>query len=97
MEHWSFHKILCKETPTYKAKQEVVAAKKTLEEQEVALGVDHHETLRTSNNIGRLLREQGKLKEAEPFYRRALERCEQTMRSAQEPSLAINVFLVASR
>ena len=38
MGHWSLHKILCKETPMFKANQKVMAAKKTLAEQEAALG-----------------------------------------------------------
>ncbi len=79
MKDWPLHKVLCKETPTYKAKQEVVAAKTKLTEQEAALGVDHPETLAIVSEIGVLLLKQGKLKEAEPFVCRALEGWERTL------------------
>ena len=78
-EHWSVRKLPCKESPIYKATQEIAARKKTLAEQEQALGVDHEETLSTVNDIGFLLREQGKIKEAEVFLRRALEVRERTL------------------
>jgi len=39
---------------------------------EKALGVDHTSTLDTVNNLGVLYRNQGKLNEAEEFYKRAL-------------------------
>ena len=48
--------------------------KKKLVKQEEALGVDDEDTLTTvKNSIGIFLQEQGKLKEAETYYRRALE------------------------
>ena len=40
---------------------------------------DHPDTLASVSNLGTLLQGQGKLKEAETFYRRALECCEQTL------------------
>ena len=79
VKHWPVHKIPCKESPIYKANQELAALKKELAEQEQELGVDHEETLDTVHEIGFLLKEQGKLKEAEVFWRRALEGYERTL------------------
>ena len=59
--------------PIYKANQDLEAMKKRLGEQEHTLGVDHKDTLTAVNMIGLFLREQGKLKEAEAYWRRALE------------------------
>ena len=79
VKHWSVHKIPCKESPIYKANQELAALKKKLAAQEQALGVDHEETLRTVNVIGNFLGKQKKFKEAEVYYRRALEGLERTL------------------
>ena len=73
VKHWPLHKLPCKESPIYKASQELAATKKKLAEQEQALGMDHEETLRTEATIGIHLRRQGRLKDAEVLYRRALE------------------------
>ena len=73
VKHWPVHRIRCKSSPIYLKNQQLVARKKKLAEQEQELGVDHEETLITVARIGNLLHVQGKLKEAEPFYRRALE------------------------
>ena len=78
-EHWPVHKLPCKNSPIYKKNQELAALKKKLVENEQALGVDHEETLRTVNDIGFLLGEQGKLEEAETYHRRALEGNERTL------------------
>jgi tetratricopeptide (TPR) repeat protein len=79
VKHWSVHKIPCRTLPIYKANQEVAAEKKTLVEQEQALGVDHEKTLRTVYYIANLLKAQGKLDLAEPFILRALEGQERTL------------------
>ena len=79
VKHWPVHKIPCKESPIYKANQELAALKKKLGEQEQALGVDHGETLRTANAIGIHLHNQGHLKDAEVFWRRAVEGFERTL------------------
>ena len=73
VKHWPIHKVPCKISPIYRASQELAALKETLAEQEQTLGVDHEETLRKVNKIGVFLKDQGKLKEAEVFWRRALE------------------------
>lgn len=44
-----------------------------------ALGPDHTSTLNTVYNLGRLYVNQGKLKEAEEMYQRALEECEKAL------------------
>ena len=72
-QHWVEHKTPCRESPIFKKSQEVAALKKKLAEQEGALGVDHEETLRTVNEIGGLLNDQGKNMEAVTYYPRALE------------------------
>ena len=59
LKHWPVHKIPCKESPIYKANQELAAMKKTLAEQEEELGLDDEETLRTVNDIGAFLQKQG--------------------------------------
>ena len=60
--------------------QELAALKKNLAEQEQSLGADNEENwLTTVNTIGLFLKRQGKFKEADPFYRRALEGCERTL------------------
>ena len=79
LKHWPVHKIPCKESPIYKANQELAALKKMLAEQEQALGVDHERTLCTVNEIGLHLRRQGKLKEAEEYCRRTVEGYERTL------------------
>ncbi len=56
MKHWPVHKILCRESPIYKANQELAAEKKKLVEEELALGVDNEQTLRTVMCIAHLLR-----------------------------------------
>ena len=53
--------------------------KETLAEQERTQGVDHPETLASANNLGLLLKVQGKFTEAEQFHRRALEGQERTL------------------
>ena len=78
--HWAVHKIPCKSAPINLTKNlELAALKKKLAEREEALGVDHEETLYTVNEIGLHLKGHGKLKEAEVFYRRALEGYERTL------------------
>ena len=79
VKHWPQHKAPCKESPIYKANQKLAVMKKKLAEQEVTLGVDHEETLGRVHEIGFVLREQGKLKEAEVFFWRALEGFERTL------------------
>jgi tetratricopeptide (TPR) repeat protein len=78
-KHWSVHKIPCRTSPIYIVNQQVAAEKKKLAEEEQTLGVDNQVTLCTVLRIGHLLREQGKLKEAEGSYRRTLEGCERTL------------------
>ena len=80
-KHWSEHKGPCKSSPIYLKNQEVAKLKKTIKEQEVSLGVEHEDTLASVNDLGLLFQDQGKLAEAEPFYRRALEGRERTRRS----------------
>ena len=79
VKHWPKHKIPCKESPIYKKNQELAALKRKLAEQEEALGVDSNETLSTVGSIGILLTGQGKLSEAETYYRRAIEGYERTL------------------
>ena len=43
------------------------------------MGSDHPDTLTGVSNLGLLLQAQGKLKEAEPYFRRAREWCERTL------------------
>ena len=52
---------------------------RALEGNERTLGPDHKDTLILVNELGMLLRAQGKLNEAEPLYRRALEGFERTL------------------
>ena len=78
-ETWPYqHKVFCRESPIYKANQELSVLKKKLTEQEETLGVDHDEPLNTVNEIGNFLSVQGQLKEAETYWCRALEGRERT-------------------
>ena len=79
LKHWAEHKTPCRKSPIFKANQKVAALKKTLVEQAEKLGVDHEDTLTTANSIGVQLQEQGKVKEAEEYYRRALEGLARTL------------------
>ena len=64
----------------YNKNHELAAMKKGLMEQEEALGPDNKETLRTVNGIGLFLQVvEGKLKEAETYFRRSLEGHERTL------------------
>jgi hypothetical protein len=45
MKHWPDPKTFCRTSPIYKTNQKLETEKKTLEEQERTLGVDHKETL----------------------------------------------------
>ena len=87
-KHWSEHKGPCKSSPIYLKNQEVAKLKKTIKEQEVSLGVEHEDTLASVNNLGSLLQDQGKLAEAEPFFRRALEGRERTLGRDHPDTLA---------
>ena len=60
---------------------EAEAMLRALEGNERTLGPDHKDTLRSVNELGMLLRAQGKLNEAEPLWRRALEGCEKNIRT----------------
>ena len=53
--------------------------RRALEGYERTLGRDHPHTLLSVNNLGALLKAQGKLNLAEPFLRRALEGRERTL------------------
>ena len=78
-KHWPEHKGPCRSSPIYLKNQEVAKLKETIKEREVSLGVEHPDTLGYVNNLGFLLQAQGKLAEAEPFCRRALEGRERTL------------------
>ena len=93
LKHWPRHKISCKASPIYKANQELAALKKKLAEQEQTLGVDHVETLRKVNEIGMLLSEQGKLKEAEDYHLRALDGSERVLGPDHPNTLAAAINL----
>jgi hypothetical protein len=86
-KHWPKHKLLCKESPIYKANQELAALKMKLASQEHKFGVDHEMTMFTMSEIGYHLRNQGKLNEAEAFFRRSLEGCERTLGPAHMGTL----------
>ena len=62
---------LQEESPIYKKKNELVATKKKLAEQEQALGVDHNRTLFAVDAVGFLLREARQL--TRTYCRRAFE------------------------
>ena len=68
--------------------KEVEDMKKKVKQQEKTLGSDHKDTLLSMNELGGLLRAQGKLKEAEVVYRRSLEAWERTFGRDHRSTLA---------
>eukprot|EP00808_Paulinella_micropora_P008030 g47258.t1 len=55
---------------------------------EKTLGPEHQSTLTSVNNLGVLLEKQGKLAEAEPLFRRALQGREKTLGAEHPDTLA---------
>lgn len=58
-----------------------------LQGKEKALGPDHPSTLITTNNLGNLYRDQGRIQEAETLYRRALQGYEKAIAENITPSI----------
>ena len=76
---WPNHKPICKQSALATKAKEVQDAKDQAQEIERRLGPDHEDTLISMNRVGLLLRDQGNLKEAESWLRRALEGSERTL------------------
>ena len=66
-------------------------ARRAVEERERVLGVDHPDTLSSVNNLGSLLKAQGKLEEAEVLYRRALEGRERVL-GVDHPDTLLSMY-----
>ena len=78
-KHWKEHSEYCTKSPTYLKMKEVNDLKEKIEEEEKTSGKDDEKVFSLVNDLGGLLWQQGKLKEAEAIHRRALKGEERTL------------------
>jgi tetratricopeptide (TPR) repeat protein len=93
-KHWPVHKIPCRDSPIYKANQEVAAAKKTLADQEQALGADHANTAIALSNLAQSLSALQQHDEALPLQRQALAHREKAL-GPMHPATATSLHSLA--